>query len=73
MDESTQKWMITVVAGLISYVVADRIADRYLDEPEVRGIRDDVKEAFIKGSFRFGSTVLASIIVRRAIGSRWSD
>ncbi len=71
MDESTQKWMITVVAALLAHFVADKIADRYLDEPEERGIRDDVKEAIIKGSFRAGSTILASVIVRNLF-SRWS-
>lgn len=71
MDEDTQKWMITVVAALIAHVLSDRIADRYLDEPEVRGVRDDIKEAFIKGSFRFASTVLASVLVRKAISGRW--
>ena len=71
MDEDTQKWMITVVAALIAHVLADRVADKYLDEPEVRGVRDDIKEAFIKGSFRFASTVLASVLVRKAISGRW--
>lgn len=71
MDEDTQKWMITVGAALIAHVLADRIADRYLDEPEVRGVSDDIKEAFIKGSFRFGSTVLASLIVRKVVSGRW--
>lgn len=71
VDEDTQKWMITVVAALIAHVLADRIADKYLDEPEVRGVRDDIKEAFIKGSFRFASTVLASVLVRKAISGRW--
>ncbi len=71
MDEDTQKWMITVVAAIIAHLLADRIADRYLDEPEERGVRDDVKEAFIKGSFRFASTVLASVIVRKVVSGRW--
>lgn len=71
MNEDTQKWIITVVAALLAHFVADKIANRYLDEPEERGVRDDVKEAVIKGSFRAGSTILASIIVRNLF-SRWS-
>ena len=73
MDESTQKWMITVVAALLAHFVADKIADRYLDEPEQRGVRDDIKEALIKGSFRAGSTVLASIIVRKIFSRSWGS
>ncbi len=71
MDEDTQKWMITVVAALIAHLVADKIADRYLDEPEARGVSDDIKEALIKGAFRAGSTVLASVIVRKLISGHW--
>lgn len=67
MNEELQKRLITILSGVIAYLVADRLAERYLDEPEQPGILDDVREALIKGSFRFASTVLASIIVRQIV------
>lgn len=63
-----QKRMITILSGVIAFLVADRIADRYINVPEEPGVKDDIKEALIKGVFRFASTVLASIIVRQILG-----
>ena len=73
MSEEVQKRLITILSGVIAYVAADRLADRYLGEPDEPGIRDDVREAFIKGSFRFASTVLASIIVRQVVSRRYGS
>ena len=63
--------MITILSGAIAYLIADRLADRYLNVPEEPGIWDDVKEAFIKNAFRFASTAAASVIVRRIVAQRW--
>lgn len=71
MSEEAQKRLITLLAALIAYAVSDRLADRYLDQPEERGVADDIKEAAIKGSFRFASTVAASFIIRQIISRRW--
>ncbi|CAN5900184.1 hypothetical protein BH23ACT11_BH23ACT11_02690 [soil metagenome] len=68
MSEDAQKRLITILSGVIAYVVADRLADRFLDIPDQPGIADDVKEALIKGGFRLASTALASIIVRQLVG-----
>ena len=73
MNDETQKRMITILSSGIAYLLASRLADRFLDEPEERGIRDDVKEATLKAVFSLASTVLASIIVRRVVGSRWDS
>ncbi len=73
MNEEMQKRMITILSGVIAFLVADRLADRYINVPEEPGIKDDVKEALIKGVFRFASTVLASIIVRQIVSRNWSD
>ena len=73
MDDETQKRMITILSSGIAYLLASRLADRFLDEPEERGIGDDVKEATIKAAFSLASTVIASIIVRRVVGNRWSS
>lgn len=71
VSEEVQKRMITILSGVIAYAVADRLADRYLEVPDEPGIRDDIREAFIKGAFRFASTALASIVVRQVVSRRW--
>lgn len=71
MNDETQKRIITILSSGIAYALASRLADRFIDEPEERGIRDDVKEAALKAVFSIASTVIASIIVRRVVGSRW--
>ncbi len=71
MNDETQKRVITILSSGIAYFLASRLADRFIDEPEERGIRDDVKEAALKAVFSLASTVVASIIVRRVVGTRW--
>jgi hypothetical protein len=71
MNDEMQKRAITILSTGIAYLLATRFADRFLDEPEERGVRDDVKEAFVKASFSLASTVIASIIIRRIVSSRW--
>ncbi len=73
MNDETQKRMITILSSGIAYFLASRLADRFIDEPEERGLRDDVKEAALKAAFSLASTVVASIIVRRVVGSRWGS
>lgn len=72
MNEEAQKRMITILSGAIAYLIADRLADRYLNVPDEPGIWDDVKEAFVKNAFRFASTVTASFIVRQVVSRRWN-
>ncbi|HLL38791.1 MAG TPA: hypothetical protein VK359_00910 [Rubrobacteraceae bacterium] len=73
MNDETQKRAITMLSTGIAYFLAHRFADRFLDEPEERGVADDVKEALIKATFSITSTVLASIIIRRVVSSRWGS
>ncbi len=73
MNDETQKRIITILSSGIAYLLASRLADRFIDEPEERGIRDDVKEAALKAAFSLASTVVASIIVRRIVGARWGS
>lgn len=65
MDDSTQQRAITIVAAAISYVISHYVADRFIDVPDQRGIKDDVLEAVLKGATTATSTILASILVRR--------
>ena len=69
MSDEGQKRLITILA--IAYVLASRLAERFIDEPEVRGVRDDFNEALVHAAFSLASTVIASFVIRRMLGSRW--
>lgn len=71
MNDETQKRLITILSSGIAYILAGRLADVLIKEPEVRGVKDDVKEALLKAGFSLVSTVVASFIIRRVVGSRW--
>jgi len=59
----------TGIAGFLS----SRLAEKFIDIPEERGIQDDVKEALLKAAFSVTSTVIASVLIRRVLGSRWGS
>ena len=71
MNDEMQKRAITILSSLIAYVLAGRLSDMLIKEPEVRGVRDDIKEALLKAAFSLTSTIIASFIIRRVVGSRW--
>jgi len=73
VNDETQKRAITMLSTGIAYFLASRFADRFLDQPEERGVADDVKEALIKSAFSITSTVVASIVIRRVVSSRWGS
>lgn len=73
MNEDTQKKIISITSTLIASQLASRLADKFFVEPEVRGVRDDAKEALIKAGFSLVSTIIASIIIRQIIGKRWGS
>ena len=70
MSDDTQKRLISVLATAIAFVLATRLAEDLVDQPEVRGVGDDVKEALLQASFSLVSTIVASVLIRRVIGSR---
>jgi hypothetical protein len=71
VSEETQKRAITILSTGIAALLSRQLADRFIDVPEERGIKDDIKEAILKASFSLASTIIASIIIRRVVGSRW--
>jgi len=73
LNDETQKRLITILSSMIAYVLAGRLSDVLIKEPEVRGVRDDVKEALLKAGFSLASTIIASVIIRRVVGSRWGS
>ena len=70
MSDDTRKQLISVIATGVAFVVASRLAEDLIDAPEVRGVGDDVKEGLLQATFSLLSTVLASVLIRRALGSR---
>jgi hypothetical protein len=71
MNDETQKRLISILSTGIAYVLATQLAERLIQEPEVRGVRDDVKEALLQAGFSLASTLIASILIRQVISSRW--
>ena len=70
MSDDTQKQLISVIATGVAFVLASRLAEDFLDQPEVRGMGDDVKEGLLQATFSLLSTVAASILIRRVLGGR---
>jgi hypothetical protein len=57
-----------ILATVVAYLLASRLADRFVDQPEVRGIRDDLKEGLLSGASSLLLTVVASLVIRRVLG-----
>ena len=70
MDDDKKKRVIMILATAIAYVLASRLADRFVDQPEVRGIRDDLKEGFLSAASSLILTIAASVVIRRVVGGR---
>jgi hypothetical protein len=70
VDDDKKKRVITILATAIAYLLASRLADRFVDQPEVRGIRDDLKEGFLSAASSLILTIVASVVIRRVVGSR---
>ncbi len=71
MNDETQKRLISILSTALAYLLASRLADKLIQEPEVRGVRDDVKEAVLQAAFSLTSTIIASFVIRRLLNSRW--
>ena len=70
MDDETQKRIITILASVMAFLLASRLADRFVEQPEVRGIRDDLKEALLSAASSLILTIVASLVIRRVVGKR---
>lgn len=71
MSDKTQKRLLTVLGIVLSQVLTLPLT-RYIDKqiPERRGVRDDLKEAALKGVVKAAALVIASMLVRRLAASR---
>lgn len=70
MSADTQKQIISVLSTAIAFVLASRLAEDLVDQPEVRGVGDDVKEALLQATFSLASTIVASVVIRKLLGGR---
>ena len=73
MSENTQKRIVVVLSTALAAWTATRIAGSFLDEPEERGVGDDLKEALLQGTFSVVFTLLSSWIIRRVLSERWGS
>ncbi len=71
MSKDAQKRIVAVLSTALAAWVATRLAGSFLDEPEERGARDDVKEALVQGAFTVAATILASWTIRNVLSKRW--
>ena len=70
MGDETKKRAIMILATIVAYLLASRLANRFVNQPEVRGVRDDLKEGLLSGAFSLLLTVVASVVIRRVMGGR---
>jgi hypothetical protein len=70
VGDETKKRAIMILATIVAYLLASRLANRFVNQPEVRGVRDDLKEGLLSGASSLLLTVVASIVIRRVMGGR---
>ena len=71
MSKDAQKRIIVVLSTALAAWTATRLAGSFLDEPEERGVGDDLKEALVQGAFSAAFTVAASLIIRDVLSQHW--
>ena len=70
MSDETQKRAIAILASAVAYLLASHLSDRFVEQPEVRGLRDDLKEALLSAASSLILTIVASLVIRRVVGDR---
>lgn len=70
MDDEMQKRVVTVLASVVAYMLASRLSNRFVEQPEARGIGDDLKEALLSAASSLVLTIIASLVIRRLVGNR---
>ncbi|HZY57567.1 MAG: hypothetical protein M3246_00095 [Actinomycetota bacterium] len=67
MSDEMQKRLVTILAGMLGALLSRPLTERFIDVPEERGIKDDIKEAALKAAATMASTIIASILVRQLL------
>jgi hypothetical protein len=70
VSDQKLKRAIMILATAVAYLLASRLADKLVDQPEVRGVRDDLKVGLLSAASSLALTVPASVVIRRALGDR---
>jgi hypothetical protein len=70
LNDDRRTRAIMILATFVAYLLASRLADRFVDQPEVRGVRDDLKEGLLSATSSLLLTVVASVVIRRVVGGR---
>jgi hypothetical protein len=73
LSEDMQKRIVLLVSTALAAWTATKLAGMFLDEPEERGPKDDVKEALVQGTFSVLATIAASRLIRDILSKRWSS
>ncbi len=73
MSKDVQKRIVAVLSTALAAWAATKLVGSFLDEPEERGARDDVKEALVQGAFTVAATILASWTIRNVLSKRWGS
>ena len=73
MSEDMQKRIVLLLSTALAAWTATKLAGMFLDEPEERGPKDDVKEALVQGTFSVLATIAASRLIRDILSKRWSS
>lgn len=71
MGKNAQKRIVLVLSTALAAFTATKVAGRLLNEPEERGVEDDLKEALVQGTFSVAATVAASYVIRNVLSKRW--
>ena len=71
MGKDAQKRVVVVLSPALAAFSATQLAGRLLDQPEERGVGDDVKEALVQGAFSVAATIAASFVIRNVLSRRW--
>lgn len=71
MSKDAQKRIVLVLSTALAAFAATRLAGSMFDEPEERGVEDDIKEALVQGTFSVVATVASSYVIRNVLSKYW--
>jgi hypothetical protein len=68
-----QKRIVLILTTALAAWTATKLAGMFLNEPEERGPRDDIKEALMQGTFSVLATIVASRLIRDVLSKHWGS
>jgi hypothetical protein len=73
LSKDMQKRIVLILTTALAAWTATKLAGMFLNEPEERGPRDDIKEALMQGTFSVLATIVASRLIRDVLSKRWGS